>query len=323
MNTTAIRQTAAALVLSLFAVAPRASAQTLEPPVSPSRPGVLLLAHGGSGVWDENVLAIVRAVDATYPTEVAFGMATRANIQAAADRLAARGATEIVAVPLFVSSHSSVVRATAYLLGLRAEAPPEMAIFAKMAHGSSSQGAQGGHGGSNGHGAHNGHGASAAGDGSTPIVSTLPIRMTDALNSHPILGAIVADRAREISRNPSRESVILVAHGPTGEADNARWLADLQTLAGHLDGYASVDILSLRDDAKAPVREQATADLRAKVGAAHAAGRDVLIVPVLLSYGGIERGLKTRLEGLDYRLPSQGIAPDARLADWVKAAAGR
>lgn len=282
---------------------------------------MLLLAHGGSGLWDENVLTIARAVDATWPTEVAFGMATRANIQAAADRLAERGATEIVAVPLFVSSHSSVVRSTEYLLGLRAEAPAEMAIFAKMAHGSS---AQGGHGGSNGHGAHSGHGATGDGvDGATPIVSPLPIRMTDALNSHPILGAIVADRAREISRDPSRESVILVAHGPTGDADNARWLTDLRTLAGHLDGYASVDILSLRDDAKAPVRDRATADLRAKVEAAHAAGRDVLIVPVLLSYGGIERGLKTRLEGLDYRLPSQGIAPDARLADWVKAAAGR
>ena len=63
-------------------------------------------------------------------------MATRANIQTAVNALTARGVTEIVAVPLFVSSHSSVVTSTQYLLGLRAEAPAELAAFAKMSHGS-------------------------------------------------------------------------------------------------------------------------------------------------------------------------------------------
>ena len=288
---------------------------TVAPPQQAARPGILLLAHGGAPEWNDNVLAIARAVDATHPTEVAFGMATRANIQAAADKLAARGATEIVAVPLFVSSHSSVVRATEYLLGLRADAPPELARFARMSHGpqTADQGAN----------AHAGHGAAAAGDGTQPIASALPVRITPALDSHPLLGAIVADRARSISNAPSRESVILVAHGPVGDEDNARWLADLGALSGHVTGYASVDVLSLRDDAPAPVRDAATAQLRAMVTTARDAGRDVLIVPVLLSYGGIERGLKTRLDGLAYRLPAQGIAPDARLAQWVSASIRR
>lgn len=48
--------------------------------------------------------------------EVAFGMAIRAYIQAAIDRLVARGVTEIVAVPLLLSSWSPVLTATAYLL---------------------------------------------------------------------------------------------------------------------------------------------------------------------------------------------------------------
>jgi hypothetical protein len=84
-------------------------------------------------------------------------------------------------------------------------------------------------------------------------------------------------------------------------------------------GYPSVDVISLRDDAPAPVRDAATAELRALVTKRRGEGREVLVVPVLLSFGGIERGLKTRLEGLDYRIPAQGIAPDARLAEWVKA----
>src|SRR5688500_16647113 len=73
--------------------------------------GILLLAHGGGAEWNAHVTDLAATVDRTVPTEVAFGMATRANIQRAVDRLVARGASEITAVPLFVSSWSSVITA--------------------------------------------------------------------------------------------------------------------------------------------------------------------------------------------------------------------
>ena len=80
---------------------------------APDKPGILLLAHGGSPAWNAHVQALASKVDATMPVEVAFGMATRATMQAAADKLVARGVTRISAVPLFVSSHSSVITSTA------------------------------------------------------------------------------------------------------------------------------------------------------------------------------------------------------------------
>lgn len=286
-----------------------ASLAALALPQPAGRPGILLLAHGGNETWNQNVQEIVRAIDAEQPAEVAFGMATRANIQAAVSRLEARGATEIIAVPMFVSSHSSIVRSTEYLLGLRADAPSELARFAKMSHGPApAAGAD----------AHAGHGAAPVEDGTKPIVTKLPLRMTTALDDHPLVGAIAADRARAISRTPSKEAVILAVHGPVPDNDNVLWLRDLRAIAAHLRGYAAVDVISLRDDAPPAVRDAATAELRAMVTRHRDAGHDVLIVPVLLSFGGIEKGLKTRLEGLDYRLPSQGLAPDARLVAWVK-----
>ena len=97
-------------------------------------PGILLLAHGGSAEWNAHVTTLAGQVNQTKPTEVAFGMATRASLQAAVDRLRARGVTDIVAVPLFVSSWSSVITSTEYLLGQRAVAPPELDIYAKMSH---------------------------------------------------------------------------------------------------------------------------------------------------------------------------------------------
>ncbi|MGH9370119.1 MAG: hypothetical protein ACRD15_01160 [Vicinamibacterales bacterium] len=81
--------------------------------------------------------------------------------------------------------------------------------------------------------------------------------------------------------------------------------------------FARVDYLTVRDDAPEPVRSEATAELRSVVERAVAEGRRVLIVPLLLSYGGIEQGIRRRLEGLSYTMAEQALMPDDRLLDWV------
>lgn len=290
-------------------------------PASAQTRGVLLLAHGGSAQWNAHVSALAREVDRTMPTEIAFGMATRANIQGAVDRLRTRGATEIVAVPLFVSSWSSVITSTEYLLGQRRDAPPELAIFARMRH----SGSAGSHAhDAASHGNTGDHGAVAAADPTAPVESPVPIRMTRALNDHPLVAAILTDRARSISRDAAREAVVIVAHGPVADEENRRWLADMASLAarvGQADAFAAVEYLTLRDDAPAPVRDQATSELRAVVNRHLADGRQVLIVPLLVSFGGIEAKLRERLDGLAHTMPAAALVPDDRLVEWVRAMA--
>ena len=301
MLTLEARTVAAALFAALLPIF--AAAQS-------SNTGVLLLAHGGKPEWNQRVIDVVKTVDVTQPTEVAFGMASRAAIQQAVDKLAARGVKQIVAVPLFVSSHSSVITSTEFLLGLRAEAPKDLAIFAKMNHAS--------HGVAVDHSNHE----AMHGDPASPVKSTVPIRITPALNRHPLIGAIVADRARSISSTPANEAVIIVAHGPVPDDDNNRWLADMAVLAQQTRAsapYASVDYMTVRDDAGPALREAATKELRDKVQAQIGAGRRVLIVPHLMSFGGIEQGIRKRLEGLDYTMTSQALMPDERIAKWVLA----
>jgi sirohydrochlorin ferrochelatase len=290
------------IVILIAASWPLAAAAQTAPQV-----GVLLLAHGGQPQWNERVLDVAKRVDDTRPTEVAFGMATRANIQAAVDKLTARGVTQIIAVPLFVSSHSSVITSTEYLLGLRAEAPKDLAIFAKMKHGSHGDAAAGDH-------------AHHAADPTSPISTTVPVRMAPAFNRHEIIGAILADRAKSISADPSKEAVIVVAHGPVPDDDNRKWLDDMAVLAASVKAaapYASVDYMTVRDDAGPAMREAATKELRDKVQAQVAQGRKVLIVPHLMSFGGIEQGIRKRLEGLDYTMTSQALMPDGRIVQWV------
>lgn len=276
--------------------------------------GILILAHGGSADWNAHVLNLARELDKTQPVEVAFGMATRRTMQEAVDRLNARNVSEIVAVPLFISSWSSIVTSSEFLLGLRPDAPPDLAVFARMDH---SRPAAAG----DDHTNHANHDSGS--DGTKPVVSRAPIvRMTPALNAHPLVGEILTSRARSISRSPSDEVVIIVAHGPVSDSENEQWLADIKVLAGQVaasGGFSSVEGLTVRDDAPKPVRDAATAELRALVQRHLDQHRRVLLTPLLMSFGGIERGIKERLNGLTYSMPDAALIPDARIHAWVLA----
>jgi len=268
--------------------------------------GVLLLAHGGKNDWNEEVDKLASEVDKTLPVEVAFGMANKRSIQDAINRLVKRGVQEIVGVPLFVSSHSTVVTATQYLLGLRPDAPAELAAYAKMVHDHSAPS------GTESEQTHS--------DPTTPVESPVPIRMTAALDRHPLVAEVLLSRAQSISQDPSHEAVVVVAHGPVSDEENALWLADMRALVGTMRSASSfnhIEYLTVRDDAPEPIRSQATAELRAVVERAAQQGNKVLLVPLLISYGGIEVGIQKRLEGLSYVMSVQALLPDGRLADWV------
>ena len=271
--------------------------------------GILLLAHGGRADWNQKVLAVADQVESSVPVEVAFGMANKRTIRDALDRLAERDVGRVVAVPLFVSSHSSVMRATEYLLGSRGEAPPQMAGFARMAarmHARRNPDAA--------------TGDDAGFDWTTPVETTIPISVGRGLDGHALVAEILISRALDVSETPEEEVVVVVAHGPSSEEDNELWLESMSILIEVMrtrTRFSRIEHLTVRDDAAEPVQDQATAELRAVVEGAVDDGKSVLIVPLLLSYGGIEAGIRERLEGLPYRMARQALLPDERLSEWV------
>jgi hypothetical protein len=278
-----------------------------------SREGVLLLAHGGGAEWNQRIHALAAALDSRQPVEVALGMASRPAIQSAVDKLVARGVKSIVAVPLFISSHSSVMTSTAYLLGVREDMPADLRIFAKMNHSAHGAPVQPGH---DDHASQN-----AAGDNTRPVRAPVPIRLTEALNRHRLVGDTLIDRAQTISSAPENEAVVVVAHGPVPDEDNSRWLDDMAVLAKQIDdatSFAAINFLTVRDDAPKPIRDAATEEFRQVVAQQVNLGRRVLIVPLLVSFSGIEKGIRQRLEGLDYVMAEQALMPDQRLQLWVE-----
>jgi hypothetical protein len=262
--------------------------------------GILLLAHGSHGshggahgqhgapsVWNRNVERLAQRLDARLPTELAFGMADPETMQAAVERLEARGVRDIAVVPLFVSSHSPIIGNSRYILGLQ----PELAKTTSLRH-------------------------------LDRVRSTAHFRFAGAMDAHPLVSAILLERALAITDDAPAGSVTLIAHGPNDEEENLLWLRDMETHAEYLrrhGGFRSVAFLTHRNDAPAEVKARAREEFRERVAAANREGT-ALVVPLLLSAGGIEAQVKADLDGLPHRF-AEPLMPHTNLERWVETTA--
>ena len=165
--------------------------------------GILLLAHGGDASWNREIEILRARVDKQVPTETALGMADTKSLQAAVDILEKRGVARIIAVPLFVQSRSEVLDQTRYALGL-AQKPSEafragLALMPRT------------------HAGHSGH-VHAMSFSLERVKARAPIAMSRALDDHELVARILNKRAKALSQDASKESVVLVAHGPVDDA---------------------------------------------------------------------------------------------------------
>lgn len=267
--------------------------------------GILLMAHGGDASWNAEIAGLRDEVDAKVPTEIALGMADPRALQAAVDRLENRGVRRIAAVPLFVHTRSEVLDQTRYALGLSDKPSAVLrGAYERMARE---------------HAGHDAAGSHAHSFSTERVKLPLPLVLAPALDDHPLVARILVERALALSREPARETVVLVAHGPVDDAALPAWQETLGALAALVregGGFKAAFSGMLRDDAAPPVRAVAVADLRTTVSAAGSGGR-ALVVPVLIARGGIERKIARDLAGLDYAWDGRTLMPHAGFGSWI------
>jgi sirohydrochlorin ferrochelatase len=273
--------------------------------------GVLILAHGSRDTtWTNNVYEATRSISEDYTVEVAFGMANPFSMQPAIDSLESKGIEQIVVVPLFVSSYSPIIRQNEYLLGFRdslADAPmPPMRhemtdeMMAKMDHMEHFE--------------------------LKPLKVNAEVKMTTPLDDHQLVAEILMDRIAAVSDDPSEETLLLVAHGPVSDQDNNNWLAAIDNLSSQIKemqaeqgGEAFYNIVShtVRDDASKEVYDQAKEEFRTLVIEANKHG-EAIVIPLLLSKGGVERRYLTRLEGLEYTWGGEALLPHDNISRFIE-----
>ena len=265
------------LILALLALSFSAKAQDIT-----HRPGLLVMAHGGSEEWNEAVLDAVMPLTAHHPVAVAFGMANPETLQEAADELVDSGVSEIHVVRLFISGDSFLAE-TEYAFSLSDQAPEDHYMHEPR-----------------------------------PINLSVPVSLSsEGLVDIVSLGGVLKDRAKVLSMHPRSESVFIIGHGPGSDEENERWLQRMDRMADSVRAvlpFHSVQVETLREDWTGK-REEAEERIRTHIQKEVQAGRTVLVIPFRLHGFGPYAEV---LEGLDYRSDGMGFLPDSRITDWIK-----
>jgi sirohydrochlorin cobaltochelatase len=254
--------------------------------------GVLVMAHGGGKQWNKEVLAAIEPLKAEHNIEVAFGMADATSLQQGVERLEARGARRIGVVRLFISGESFLER-TEQILGLAPGAPQRAAVKAE----------------------HEGH------EGHSMEFWRIATRSSFAVSKQglveaPEMSNVLVERARTLSKEPQREDVLILAHGPGDDAENERWLAHLDARAEGVRRalpFRTVRVETLREDWPEK-RKDAEQRIRSYVEQASKSGRAIVIPFRVQGFGPYAEVLK----GLDYASDGRGLVPDAGVTKWIE-----
>ncbi len=272
-------------------------------PLPASEVGMVVLAHGADWFWNRDIEQALAQVAARHKVAFAFSMADAPTVERAVRQLEKQHVRAIVVVRAYGMA-SSFLPAVNHMLGIDVEGAEDG--HAAPAHAM--------HGGS--HGLH--HGGDAKSLGAAPrIRSALPMVTVGGVNDDPLFARALLANARTVSKDPARETVIVVAHGKGDASGNQQWLDTLDSLTRQMradggDAFRAIRYATWREDWP-DKRKAAVAHVRRMVEEADRDGR-ALIVPARIN----ERGAADKyLAGLDFGW-GRGFAQTPYFAQWVE-----
>ncbi len=261
----------------------------------PARTGTIVIAHGGDAGWNQPVLDAARRADTGGPVAVSFLMGDSAaayRFQDAVRSLVEQGAERVVVVPLLASSHSGHYEQIRYLTHGTDELSETMMHHLHMA------------------------GIERAPEG-------IPVVLTPALDASQEIADVLSERAAKLAEAPAEQALFVIGHGPNGAEDYAGWMSNLRPISEEVArrvGFRDVKLGLVRDDAPAPVREEAVRRIREIIELQHElTGRDVVVVPILVSRGFVSlQKLPRDLEGLPVSYDGEGMLPHDAVSRWIE-----
>jgi hypothetical protein len=143
-----------------------------------------------------------------------------------------------------------------------------------------------------------------------------------APTTDPLISLILLEFALERSRDPEKEAVVLVSHGPVSAEDNLKELQALELHASRIRAgrdFAAVAGFTLQDDAPTAVRSANIDTLRGYVEASLVDGKRVIVLTTLPVKGSVQKKIMRDLDGLDYDFNQKGVMEHPLFRDWVEA----
>jgi sirohydrochlorin ferrochelatase len=179
--------------------------------------GVLVISHGSRNedwvklVRDAVADVIKPEVMVNSPVECSFlELVEGSLIQDGIDRLEQSGVTDIIVVPLFVSSGSTHIDEISWALGVKEEPDIETDLQKFRIAGN--------------------------------------VHLCSPIDDDPEIAELLVDKLRPLTEAPERELVLLVGHGSKEEGFHERWQQGLRSLAEQVQAighYAAVDTVML------------------------------------------------------------------------------
>ena len=304
------------------------------------RYGVLVIAHGSpSENWCSPVRDTVAEVDLPYPVELGFlEFVPNETINDAVKRLDDAGVTEIIAIPLFISSHSSHIQEIEYVLGLRETLPlasehvivegveVERSIVPKGDRYAISR-------------------VPVTSDGMVralehpdeeeelvPVETNAEIVMTGAMDDHWLVAGIVADRTADLSTDPESmdiagETLVLVAHGTDEEDNFAGWVNSTSSLADQARlklMFWSDPAVGLAGTKAAFIHHNETLHPEFTLRPIVENAEGPVVVPLMVSEGYFTgRKIPKLLENLTYAYNGRALTPHPNVAGWIEMSAAK
>ena len=305
------------------------------------RIGILVIGHGSSSdSWCAPLRSVVANVSSPYPIELSFlEFVPNETINIAVDKLDEAGVTKIIAVPLFISSHSGHIGEIEYVLGLREELPMmSMQVFVEGKELERSIVAlEGGYRVSYipiagtvsamGVTAKQHHGGGEAEEEElVPVDTPAEIVLTNAIDDHWAIADILVDLAATSIEDPANETIVLVAHGTDNESNFAGWVSSSKSLAEQmrlkLRYGMGLNINDVRYSFVFP-NETLHSDLLVRAVVENVSmTSDPIVVPLMVSEGHFtNRGIPGLLENLSYAYPEEGeraLTPHPNVAEWIE-----
>jgi len=331
----AIRRTLSTIVLItilLSLIAP-AVAGAYENGGADEKIGVLVVAHGSpSESWCSPVRNATDEVDLPYPVELGFlEFAPNETINLAVERLDDAGVTEIIAVPLFVSSHSSHIQEIEYVLGLRETL--SLATERVVVEGMEMERSVVSTGGRYAISrvpieadAAGGMRATGHPEGEeeelVPVETDAEIILTTAMDDHWLVAGIVADHTAGLCTDPEGETLVLVAHGTAEEDNFARWVNSTSSLADQARlklQYWRDPAVGLSGTEAAFIHHNETLYPEFTLRPIVENATDPVVVPLMVSEGYFT-GTKIPglLENLTYAYDGSALTPHPNVAEWIE-----
>lgn len=271
--------------------------------------GVLILAHGGTPLWNQTVKQTVDAMTCVCLKEVVFGMGAARAIQPAIDRLQDAHVKEIVIIPLFLSAHSEMYRHLEYVLGLRHT--PDAEFLNRLEKRLKNPRPQ--------DRLHE-HNAYRIEDFNSQVHFSVPYVMTEPLGSHPLVTKILLERLLKLN-HANDTTIFIIAHGPLSERDNEAWLHDLIQHAVRIHNiYPQLNfgVFTLRNDASDEIRTAIHKRIREVMREEKSKLRNIVILPYLLAHGEIEHEAELLAQECSCLMLHETILPHHNITGWLE-----